>query len=69
MFSFLTCTDESSLIVIVPLDTKIFLTLPSFSKTVTTPGFKTANVGTCLGKIPKAPEKEGTSTCLTDWAS
>lgn len=50
----------------VPLETKTFLTLPSFSKTVTTPGFKTANVGTCLGKIPKLPENDGTSTCLTE---
>lgn len=39
---FYTWTEESSLIVIVPEDTKILLTLPSFSYTVTTPGFNTA---------------------------
>lgn len=50
----------------VPLETNTLLTLPSFSKMVTTPGFNTAKVGTCLGKIPKLPENDGTSTCLTD---
>lgn len=61
-----TCTEESSLMVTVPLETKYFLEPPSFSITVTTPGFNTARVGTCLGRIPNAPEKDGTSTCLTD---
>lgn len=55
--------------VTVPLDTKILLTLPPSSYTVTTPGFRTANVGTWAGKIPKLPENEGTSTCFTLEAS
>ena len=48
-----------------PEETKNFLIAPSFSNTVTTPGLRTANEGTWLGKIPKDPEKEGTSICLT----
>ena len=56
------CTDESSLIVIEPDDTKNFLAAPSSSYTVTTPGDNTANAGTWLGKMPKLPEKLGTST-------
>lgn len=55
--------------VTVPLETKIFFTAPSFSYTDTTPGFSTAKVGTCLGRIPKLPENEGTSTCFTLFAS
>ena len=61
----LTCTLESSLIVTVPDDTKILLESPLCSYTVTTPGFSTARVGTCFGKIPNEPENDGTSTCLT----
>lgn len=57
---------ESSLMVTVPLETKNFLVLPSFSKTVTTPGFRTASVGTWAGRIPKLPLKDGTSTCFTE---
>lgn len=53
-----------SFIVTVPEETKTFLTVPSSSYTVTTPGFNTAKVGTCFGKIPKEPENDGTSTCL-----
>lgn len=64
-----TWTDESSLIVTVPLDTNILLTLPPSSYTVTTPGLSTANVGTWAGKIPKLPENDGTSTCFTFEAS
>merc|ERR1719278_577902 len=60
------CTDESSLIVIEPDDTKNFLVAPSSAYTVTTPGDNTANAGTWLGKMPKLPEKLGTSTCFTD---
>lgn len=48
--------------VTVPDDTKIFLVEPPSSYTVTTPGFNTASVGTCFGRMPNAPEKEGTST-------
>ena len=55
------CTDASSLIVIEPDDTKNFLVAAS-SYTVTTPGDSTANAGTWLGKMPKLPEKLGTST-------
>lgn len=62
---YITCTLESSLMVIVPEDTKIFLESPPCSNTVTTPGFKTARVGTCFGRIPNAPENDGTSICLT----
>lgn len=51
--------------VTLPEDTKILLESPPCSYTVTTPGFKTARVGTCLGKIPNAPENDGTSICLT----
>lgn len=58
--------EESSLMVTVPLETKNFLVLPSFSNTVTTPGFSTARVGTWAGRIPKLPLKDGTSTCLTE---
>ena len=56
------CTDESSLIVIDPDDTKNFLAAPSSSYTVTTPGDNTAKAGTWFGKMPKLPEKLGTST-------
>lgn len=52
--------------VTVPLETKNFLVLPSLSKTVTTPGFRTASVGTWAGRIPKLPLKDGTSTCFTE---
>ena len=38
--------EESSLIVTIPELTKNFLAVPSPSKTVITPGFKTANDGT-----------------------
>lgn len=57
--------DESSLMVTIPELTKNFLEVPSPSKTVKTPGFRTARDGTCAGKIPKLPENEGTSICLT----
>merc|ERR1711875_89299 len=60
-----TCTEESSLMVTVPELTKIFLASPSVGKTVTTPGLSTAREGTCWGRMPKLPEKLGTSTCLT----
>merc|ERR1712212_501799 len=63
-----TCTEESSLMVTVPELTKIFLEVPSFSKTVTTPGLSTAREGTWLGRIPKLPENDGTSTCFTSAA-
>ena len=56
------CTEASSLMETEPEDTKNFLVAPSSSYTVTTPGFSTARVGTWLGRIPKAPENEGTST-------
>ena len=56
------CTDASSLIVIEPDDTKNFFAAPSSSYTVTIPGDNTANAGTWLGKMPKLPEKLGTST-------
>jgi len=56
--------EEPSLTVIDPDETKNFFTELSCSTTVTTPGLITARVGTWLGKIPNAPEKEGTSTCL-----
>ena len=45
-----------------PEETKNFLAVPSSSYTVTTPGLRTAREGTWAGRIPKAPEKEGTST-------
>ena len=45
-----------------PDDTKNFLAAPSSSYTVTTPGDNTAKAGTWFGKIPKLPEKLGTST-------
>lgn len=48
----------------VPLETNIFFDVPSSSYTVTTPGRRTANVGTWFGKIPNEPLKDGTSTCL-----
>ena len=56
------CTEASSLMETEPEETKNFLVAPSSSYTVTTPGFSTARVGTWLGRIPKAPENEGTST-------
>ncbi len=51
--------------VTVPEETKNLLVSPLSSKTVTTPGAKTANEGTWSGKIPNDPEKDGTSICLT----
>ena len=54
-------TDESSLMVMDPDETKYFFCPPSSSKTVTTPSFNTAREGTWAGRMPKAPEKEGTS--------
>jgi len=51
--------------VTVPDETKNLLASPLSSMTVTTPGLRTANAGTWLGRIPKDPENEGTSTCLT----
>lgn len=57
--------EESSFTVIDPDDTKNFLTELSCSTTDNTPGFKTAKVGTWLGRIPNAPENDGTSTCFT----
>lgn len=47
-----------------PDDTKNFFTELSPSTTDKTPGFKTASVGTWFGRIPNAPEKDGTSTCF-----
>lgn len=47
-----------------PEETKNFLIELSPSVTERTPGFKTAKVGTWFGRIPNAPENEGTSTCL-----
>lgn len=44
---------------------KIFLAVESCSKTVTTPGFRTAIVGTCLARMPNTPVNVGTSTCFT----
>ena len=56
---------ESSLMVTVPEETKNLAASPLSSITVTTPGARTANAGTWSGKIPKDPENDGTSTCLT----
>lgn len=52
-------------ILTVPLETKTLFEEPSFSKTVTIPGLRTASVGTCFGRIPKEPLNDGTSTCFT----
>jgi len=44
---------------------KYLLLLPSCSCTVTTPGLRTAISGTWLGRTPKLPLNDGTSTCFT----